>query len=372
MNIPIMDLKAQYRPLAGKIEKTVGRLLRDQACILGKEVEALEKAIASYCGTAYAVGLNSGTDALILALDAMGIGRGDEVITTPFTFVATGEAIARSGARPVFVDIDPLAYTIDPKRIGKRITKRTKAIMPVHLFGLCADMDPIRRIAGKHGLKVIEDSAQAIGSEYKGRRAGSMGDAAAISFFPSKHLGCCGDGGMVVTNRSGIYQRIRLLRDHGSSKKYRHDIIGYNSRLDNVQAAILSIKLASLEAWLARRIAIARYYSRELEGYPVRVPFTPEGYRHTYHLYVVKTEKRCAGKLAEYLGKHGIEARQYYRVPLHLQKCFGSLGYRKGSLPYTEEASGTTLALPVYPELKANQIRYIVATVKSFFDGKKR
>lgn len=366
MQIPIIDLKRQFEPLRNEIREKLSTLIEDQAFVLGGEVEALEEAVASYCGVKYAIGVGSGTDALILALDAIGVGRSDEVITTAFTFVATAEAIARLGARPVFVDIDPRTYNINPEMIKEKITCKTKAILPVHLYGLAADMDPILDIAKKHGLNVIEDCAQAIGSEYKTRRVGSMGDAAAFSFYPGKNLGCFGDGGMVVTGNKKIYEKIKLLRNHGSDKKYYHTLIGYNSRLDNIQAGVLNIKLKRLEAWIKARIANAAFFNEALKGLPLEAPLIPEGLRHSFHLYVLKADGPSAA-VTDFLNKFGVEARSYYPIPLHLQECFAFLGYKAGDFPEAENMSGAGFAIPVYPELTENEKLHIAQKIKEFF-----
>ncbi|MCK4463857.1 MAG: DegT/DnrJ/EryC1/StrS family aminotransferase [Candidatus Omnitrophica bacterium] len=366
MKIPISDLKAQYKLLKKEIDKAIKKVLEDQAFILGKEVEILEGQISSYCSVKYAAGVNSGTDALILALDTIGVKEKDEVITTPFTFVATAEAIVRIRAKPVFVDIDPQTYNINPALIEDKITKKTKAILPVHLYGLCADMDPILKIAKKYNLKVLEDCAQAIGSEYKGKKAGSMGDVAVISFYPGKNLGCFGDGGMVVTNNKETYERIRLLRNHGSVRKYYHDVLGYNSRLDNLQAAVLSVKLSYLDRWINGRIKNAHFFSEALKKCAVLTPYTPEGYKHSFHLYVLQSKN--AVKITKYLAKNGIDSRTYYPLPLHLQRCFDYLGHRRGDFPESERLSRESFAIPVYPELKISEERYIVNKIKHFFD----
>lgn len=368
MKIPIIDLKKQYEAIKDQVKEKIYELLERQAFILGRELETLEKKVASYCGTKYAIGVNSGTDALIIALDAMGIKEGDEVITTPFTFTATAEAIMRVGARPLFVDVDPKTYNMDPALIEKAVTKKTKAVLPVHLYGLCADMDPILEAARKHGLKVLEDSAQAIGSEYKGKKAGSVGDAGAISFYPGKNLGCFGDGGMVVTSDPEIRDKVKLLRDHGSSKRYYHAVIGYNSRLDNLQAAVLNIKLAHLDKWIEKRIENAEFFNKALKGYPVVTPRTPEGYRHSFHLYVLRSGR--AKEAIHYLNENGIEARVYYPLPLHLQECFKPLGYKAGDFPEAERVSRESFAVPVYPELTAEEKNHIIVKIKGFFAEK--
>lgn len=364
--IPTLDLKKQYQEFKKEALVKISEVLENQNFILGKEVDVLEKNIANYCDTKYGVGVASGTDALILSLKALDIGPGDEVITTPFTFMATAEAVALVGARPVFVDIDPATYNMDPSLIEKKITSKTKAIVVVHLYGLCANMDHILKIAKGHGLRVIEDAAQAIGSEYKGRKVGSMGDAGAISFFPSKNLGAFGDGGMVVTNSENIYEKVKLLHVHGSNKRYYHDIIGYNSRLDNLQAAILDIKLKYLDKWIKGRIENADFFNRQLKGLPIKIPYVPNGYKHSYHLYIIRTSEKSG--LEAYLNKEGIEVRTYYPVPLHLQGCFEYLGYKKGSFPEAESGSLETCSIPAYPELTLRQKRYIIEKIKVFFN----
>ncbi|MFA5147242.1 MAG: DegT/DnrJ/EryC1/StrS family aminotransferase [Candidatus Omnitrophota bacterium] len=365
MKIPILNLKAQYAEFEKETLARVKAIMREQDFVLGQEVRTLEAGIAKYCGTKYAVGVASGTDALILSLKAMGIGPGDEVITTPFTFMATAEAIALVGATPVFAEIDRATYNIDPARIEEKITPRTKAILPVHIYGLCVDMDPVLEIAKKRRLKVLEDAAQAIGSEYKGRRAGSMGDAGAISFFPSKNLGAFGDAGMVVTNDPKICESLKLLRVHGSDRRYYHDVIGYNSRLDNLQAAVLNIKLKRLEGWIKERIAIARYFDKKFKALPLKTPYVPDGYRHSYYLYVLRGADKDG--IERSLIDSGIETRTYYPVPLHLQKCFSYLGYKEGAFPEAESACRETFAVPLYPELTGKEKEYITGKIAGFF-----
>jgi len=365
MKIPIMNLGAQYEQLKESIDKAMQRIAQNSSFILGKETEIFEKEIADYCGVKYGVGVNSGTDALILALTALGIKENDEVITTPFTFVATAEAVSRVGARPVFVDIDPETYNISPAKIEKVITKNTKAIIPVHLFGNPCDMDPILKIAEKHGLKVIEDAAQAIGSVYKSRKAGSFGDAGCLSFFPSKNLGAFGDAGMAVTNDQHLADKIKLLRVHGTTSKYRYSVIGFNSRLDNLQAAILSIKLKKLDEWNEGRRKVAARYNEALKS----VVITPEeqtGGRHVYHLYVISVDKGKRDGLVDFLNQNGIEARTYYSIPLHLQKCYKDLGYKQGDFPNAEKAGRETLALPLFAELKKEEQDFVTEKVKEY------
>ena len=363
MNIPILDLTAQYRSIKKEIDAAVMKVIESQHFILGPEVEAFESEVAAYCGTKYAVGVASGTDALILALKAFGIGEGDEVITTPFTFFATAESISLVGAKPVFVDIDPKTYCIDPELIEDKITKRTKAIIPVHLFGQCADMDRILEIAKINNLKVIEDTAQAMGAAYKGRQAGSMGDIGCLSFFPSKNLGGFGDGGMIITNNKEIADKVKMLRVHGSTIRYIHSAIGTNSRLDALQAAVLRVKLRHLNEWLKARRKAAEYYNSHLKDLSLITPYVPSYNTHTYHLYVLRV-KPSPEKLAKFLNDAGIEARTYYPVSLHLQDCYKGLGYKKGDLKESESASPETLAIPIYPELDAERLSFIVKKIR--------
>jgi len=362
-----MDLKKQFAEVRDEVEPVIQEIFDTQNFILGKYVADLEQDVAAYCGTSFAVGVNSGTDALLLALHALNIKKGDEVITTPFTFIATVEAIVHAGARPVFADIDKDSYNIDPDNIRKAITKKTKAILPVHLFGQCAPMDEIMKIARKYGLKVIEDTAQAIGASTNGKKAASFGAMGAVSFYPGKNLGGAGDGGMITTSSSKLAETLCLLRNHGSTKKakYKNIIIGFNSRLDNLQAAVLRVKLKRLESWIDRRIANADYFSRSLKGLPLVTPKTTPGNKHTFHLYMIRTDKRDA--LLEHLVRNGVEARVYYAIPMHLQPSLKYLGYGKGDFPCVEEVTKKMLAIPVHEGLTDEEKRYIVDTVKSFF-----
>lgn len=362
MKISILDLQAQYKSIKSEIDTAVMKVIESQHFILGPEVEMFEKEVAAYCGTKYAAGVASGTDALILALKALGIGEGDEVITTPFTFFATAEAVSIVGAKPVFVDIDPKTYCINPELIEDAITKNTKAIIPVHLFGQCADMDRIMEIAKISNLKVIEDTAQAMGAIYKGKQAGSMGDIGCLSFFPSKNLGGFGDGGMIITNNKEIADKIKMLRVHGSTIRYIHSAIGTNSRLDALQAAILRVKLRHLNEWLEGRRKVAQYYNENLKGLPIITPYVPSYNVHTYHLYVLRV-KPSPEKLGKLLNDVGIEARTYYPVSLHLQECYKGLGYKKGALPESESASPETLAIPIYPELDTEKLGFITKKI---------
>lgn len=366
MKIPLLDLKAQYDTIRREVEPVLKKVIEDQDFILGEEVRGLEKEVAQYCGVKYGVGVASGTDALILALRALDIGAGDEVIVPPFTFFATAEAVSIVGAKPVFVDVEPDTYTIDPKLIEAKITKCTKAIIPVHLYGQCADMDPIQEIAKKYGLKIIEDNAQAIGATYKGRKSGSMSDIAALSFFPSKNLGGFGDGGMAVTNDEKLAHRVRVLRVHGSAVRYIHSEIGMNSRLDNIQAAILRIKLRHLDKWLEARRGGAEFYNMKLKNLPIVMPYVPAYNVHTYHQYTLKM-KSNQGKLMKHLLDSGIETRTYYPIPLHLQDCYKYLGYKKGSMEFSETAAQEVFSIPVYPEMTQAQKEYVVDVISSFF-----
>lgn len=364
MKIPILDLTAQYKSIKSEIDTAIARVVDSQHFILGPEVGAFESEVAAYCGTKYAIGVASGTDALILSLKALGIGPGDEVITTPFTFFATAESISLVGAKPVFVDIDPKTYCINPELIEDAITKKTKAIIPVHLFGQCADMDRILEVAKINNLKVIEDTAQAMGATYKGKQAGSMGDAGALSFFPSKNLGGFGDGGMIITNSKELADKVRMLRVHGSTVRYIHSNIGTNSRLDALQAAILRVKLKHLNEWLDGRRKVAKYYDENLKNLPIGTPYVPPYNVHTYHLYVLRV-KPSPEKLAKFLNDAGIEARTYYPVSLHLQECYKSLGYKKGDFKESELASPQTLAIPLFPELGTHEIGHIMDNIRS-------
>lgn len=367
-NVQLLDLKAQYATIKRDVDAALKTVIDAQSFILGKEVDGLENEIAAYCGTRYAAGVASGTDAIQLALDALGISEGDEVVTVPFTFIATAEAVSNLGAKPVFIDIDPKTYTMDPRLIEKAVTKRTKAIVPVHLYGQCADIDAILSVSRKHGIPVVEDCAQAIGATYKGRKAGSFGAAGCISFFPSKNLGGFGDGGMVVTNDEKLYKEIKLLRVHGSSTKYSHAILGYNSRLDNLQAAVLRVKLRQLDSWAAKRRYNAAYYDKafsQVKG--VTVPYVAPDNVHVYHQYVLMVDVALRDRLIDFLGKNGIESRVYYPIPLHLQECYKFLGYKNGVFPVSEEAALGTLALPVYPELKKEDMDFVIKKVKEFY-----
>ncbi|OYD08038.1 DegT/DnrJ/EryC1/StrS family aminotransferase [Paludifilum halophilum] len=364
---PLLDLKAQYRTIRREVEQAVMGVLESGRYILGPEVEAFEQEVARFTGTRYGIGVANGTDALLLTLDAAGIGPGDEVITSPFTFFATAEVISRLGAKPVFVDIDPNTYNLDVSQLEAKRTEKTRAIVPVHIFGQPADMDEINRFAEACGLFVLEDAAQAFGSDYKGRKAGSLGHAATFSFFPTKNLGGYGDGGMVVTDNEELTAGIRSLRVHGRShrSKYHNARIGYNSRLDELQAAVLRIKLKYLESWNRARREKARLYDRMLKGLPVVTPTAREDRTHIYHLYIVQSEDRDA--LLKGLQERGIGVGSYYPVPLHLQEVYRDLGYQEGDLPRAEAISKRSFALPLYPEMDEEMLQGVVEAVKAFY-----
>jgi dTDP-4-amino-4,6-dideoxygalactose transaminase len=371
MKVPLLDLRAQYESLREETRAAVDRVLESQGFVLGADVRALEEEIAAYTGARHAIGCASGSDALLLALMALDVKAGDEIVTTPYSFFATAGSIARLGARPVFVDIEPHTYNINVEQIESAITERTRAIMPVHLYGQCAEMDALASVAAQHNLPVIEDAAQAIGAQDASRGAGSMGEIGCFSFYPTKNLGGAGDGGMLSTNDDAIAARLRSLRVHGEASKYHHREIGFNSRLDTLQAAVLRVKLPHLDAWSnARACHAARY--RELftdAGLleEIGLPFEREGARHIYNQYVVRVGAGRRDALIEHLKRAGVGTEVYYPVPLHLQECFRYLGYNEGDFPEAERAARETLALPVYPELTEEQQRYVVESVRDFF-----
>ena len=363
MKVPLLDLKAQFASLREEILSAVAEVLESQVCIGGPKVAELEQRVAAVSECKCAVGVSSGTDALLCSLMALGIGAGDEVITTPFTFFATAGCIARTGATPVFVDIDPRTYNIDPNRIEAALTPRTKAIMPVHLFGQVCAMDPIVEIAASRGLYVIEDAAQSISATYRGRKAGSIGTVGCFSFFPSKNLGGAGDGGMIVTNDEELGKRIALFRNHGAKPKYYHKFVGGNFRLDPIQAAVLLVKLPHLDAWSEARRKNASYYDSRFRGEAVVTPWIAPECVSIYNQYVIRVSGR--DELLARLKAEEIGTEVYYPVPLHLQECFRSLGYRPGDLPEAERAAAEVLALPVYPELPEASRRFVAEIVLS-------
>jgi dTDP-4-amino-4,6-dideoxygalactose transaminase len=365
MKLNMVDVVGQYRTIKAEVDQAIHAVLDSGQFILGKEVGELECSVAGYLGVKYAVGCASGTDALQIAMMALGIGPGDEVITTPFTFVATAETIAILGAKPVYVDIDPRTYNIDPAGIERAVTKRTKAIIPVHLYGQAVDMDPIMEFSRSRGIPVIEDAAQALGASYKGRKVCGIGAIGAISFFPSKNLGCFGDGGMVVTNDVALGERMRVIAAHGSRVRYYHEVLGVNSRLDTIQAAILNVKLKHLDRWnQARRDAAARYAAR-LEGIPITAHSVTPYAEHIFHQYTIRAEKRDA--LASFLKERGIPHAIYYPVPLHLQKAFAISGNRDGDFPKSEQAAREVLSLPMHSELSEEQVGFITDAVREFY-----
>jgi dTDP-4-amino-4,6-dideoxygalactose transaminase len=364
-SVPQLDLAAQYAAIGGEIRAAVEKVMASQQFVLGREGAAFEQEIAKLCGVAHGIGLASGTDALILALRACGVQAGDEVLLPAFTFVATGSAVSALGAKPVFADIRPETYNIDPAELERRVTPRTRAIVVVHLYGLAADMDPILAFAKARGLPVIEDNAQAIGASYKGRRTGSLGDAACFSFYPTKNLGAYGDAGLVTTNSAERAGRIRTLRNHGQTGKYLSSEPGWNSRLDEIQAAILRVKLRHLSDWQRARQANAAEYTRLLNQIPgVMPPIAPEGYEHVFHQYTIRVERRDA--LQQFLSERKIGSTVYYPHPLHLQPLYASLGHKAGDFPHSERAAQEVLSLPMYPELRKEQIARVVEAIGEF------
>src|SRR5271157_646262 len=365
MNVPLLDLKAQYAGIKGEVDAAIAEVLVSQHFILGPKVDQCEKAIAAYSGCSHAIGVSSGSDALLACLMAENIGPGDEIITTPYTFFATVGAISRLGATPVFVDIDPRTYNIDAARIAEKITKKTRAIIPVHLYGQMADMEPIMALAENHEIVVIEDAAQAIGSEYKGRRAGSIGHYGCFSFFPSKNLGAIGDAGMIVTNDAQRAEKLKVLRGHGAKPKYYHRVVGGNFRLDAIHAAVVSAKLRHLDSWTAARQRNAKRYDelfREAE-LPIGLPVVATN-RHIFNQYVIRSSSR--DQLQAFLKQKGVGSEVYYPVPMHLQDCFAYLGIKAGAFPESERAAKESLAIPVYPELNDSQARYVVESIGEF------
>ena len=366
MKVPLLDLKAQYAPIKKEIMKSIEDVVDSCQFINGPQVKQIEAMVAEYSGCKSAIGVSSGTDAILCVLMGLGIGPGDEVITTPFTFFATAGCVWRLGARPVFVDIDLKTYNIDPAKIEKVITKKTKAIMPVHLFGQLANMDPIMEVAKKHGLPVIEDACQSIGASNKGRKAGSIGTAGCFSFFPSKNLGTAGDGGMIVTQDEAFGEKMAIIRMHGSKPKYYHQMVGANFRLDTVHAAVLTVKLKHLESWSEARRKNAEKYNKLFAGVACVVrPYIAEGNVSIYNQYVIRVPKR--NELRDFLTKNDIGTEIYYPLSLHEQKCFASMGHKRGDLPESEKAADETVALPIYPELKDEQINFVASKIKEFY-----
>ena len=369
MNVPLLDLQAQYASLRDEVRPAIERVLESQRFVLGDEVRRLESSIADYCHTKHAVGCASGSDALLLALMALDVKSGDEIITTPFSFFATASCVARLGARPVFVDIDPATYNIDVSQVADAITSRTKAIMPVHIYGQCADIDPLLALGERHGIPIVEDAAQAIGATDRGRPAGSMGALGCFSFYPTKNLGGAGDGGIVITNDEQLAQRLRRLRAHGGITEYQHTEVGINSRLDELQAAVLNVKLSRLDAWSNERAQRAALYTQLLNeadlSFAVATPVVRPDCRHIFHQYVIRVP-RYRDALMDHLRERGVGTKVYYPIPLHRQECFAYLGYKEGAFPEAERAAAETFALPAYPELSEEQQVYVVDSIKSF------
>ncbi|HEX7175056.1 MAG TPA: DegT/DnrJ/EryC1/StrS family aminotransferase [Pyrinomonadaceae bacterium] len=371
--VPLLDLKAQYAPLREELLAAVGRVMESQAFIMGEEVRALEEEFALYSQTKYAIGCASGSDALLLALMALGVGAGDEVVTTPYSFFATASSITRLGASPRFVDIDARTYNIDASQVEDAINERTRALLPVHLYGQCAQMDELTKLGARRALPLVEDAAQAVGAEERaGRRAGSMSAVGCFSFYPTKNLGGAGDGGMMTTNDDELARRLRILRAHGGETKYHHSEVGINSRLDALQAAVLRVKFPHLDAWSDARAERADHYRRLFTdaglAEEIALPFVREGVRHIYNQFVIRVVgEGQRDALIEHLKRARVGTEVYYPVPLHLQECFRYLGHREGDFPRAERAARETLALPVYPELTPRQQEYVVASIGSFF-----
>lgn len=370
MNIPLVDPSKQYRELKPQIDRAVNRVLRKGNFILGDEVDEFERDFARYCGTKYCIGVSSGSSALLIALQSLGVGQGDEVITTPNTFIATVFPIIFLGAKPIFVDIDPKTYQIDISRLEKAMTPKTKVIVPVHLFGIPAPMDGIMRIARRCGIYVVEDACQAHGSSLNGRKCGSFGDVAAFSFYPGKNLGAAGDGGALITNNKELADKIRAMRNVGQSEKYKHDIFGYNSRLDTIHAVILSLKLKKLNRWNAKRRNIARLYNKFLKDLPIILPpKLKKNYVENYHLYVIRLPER--NNLLAFLKEKGVHCGIHYPIPVHLQKSLKQLNYKKGDFPIAEKYADEILSLPMHPHLTLKEIEYICSLIKRFFAEQK-
>ncbi|HKQ53650.1 MAG TPA: DegT/DnrJ/EryC1/StrS family aminotransferase [Pyrinomonadaceae bacterium] len=364
MNVPFVDLQTQYRTIKEEIDAAVARVLESAAFILGSEVEAFEAAFAEYVGARFCVGVTNGTAAIQLALMACGVGAGDEVIVPANTFFASAEAVSTANATPVFVDADPVSYNIDVSQIERAITERTRAILPVHLYGQAADLDPIFEIAERHNLVVIEDAAQAHGARYKGRRVGALARAGCFSFYPGKNLGAYGEGGAVVTNDAEVARTLRLLRDHGSERKYRHEIVGYNFRLEGIQGAVLGVKLRHLDKWNALRREHAARYGELLNGSQLLLPRELPDREHVYHLYVVQTQARDA--LQQTLAEAGVQTGIHYPVPIHLQPAYAALGHKAGDFPEAERQAARVLSLPMFPELTEKQIMHVAETIREF------
>lgn len=366
MQIPLVDLKAQYLNIKDEIDSAIQEVLNNSAFILGKKVEDFEREFAELCNVKHCIGVNNGTSALRLALLSLGIKPNDEVITTPFTFIATTEAISHIGAKPVFVDIDEKTYCIEPEKIKEKMTSKTKAIIPVHLFGQSADMDSIIEIAKKHNLKVIEDAAQAHNALYKNRKVGSIGDVSCFSFYPGKNLGAYGEAGAVCTSDAEIAKKLILLRQHGELVRYYHDIIGDNCRMEAIQGAVLGVKIKYIEEWTEKRRKNAKLYNKLLEKFDIVLPYEADYGKHVYHIYGIRVKDRDA--LRDFLSENGISTGIHYPIPLHLQKAYSFMGIKKGSFPISEKTADEILSLPMYPELSEEQMGYISDGIKEFLD----
>jgi dTDP-4-amino-4,6-dideoxygalactose transaminase len=365
LKVPLIDLTQQHKNIGAELRRAALKPFDTQRFVLGDFGREFEAKIAKMAGAKHAVGLASGTDALLLALTALNVKAGDEVVTTPFTFFATAGCVSRVGARPVFADIDESTFNLDPDKARAAVTRKTKALIPVHLFGLPCDMKEIMAVGRARSIAVVEDAAQALGAEYGGKGAGTIGDFGCYSFYPTKNLGGAGDGGMLVTSSDALADKIRVLRDHGARKKYHHDVIGVNSRLDEIQAAVLLVKLKYLARWNAARRVHAAEYSKAFRDLPLEIPAAPAGRTHIYHLYSVLTDRRDA--LAAFLAKKGIGSGVYYPLPMHLQPCYKHLGYKKGDFPVTERVAARVLSLPMYPELSRPQKERVIDAVREFF-----
>jgi len=366
--IPYLDLKAQLKPLRAEIDAAIARTIDNCSFCLGPDVAQFEKDFAKFCGAEHGVAFNSGTSALHVAMLLLNVGRGDEVITTPFTFVATSWAISYVGAKPVYVDIDDATFNLDPARVEKAITPRTKAVMPVHLYGQPFDVDPILELCRKHHLPLVEDAAQSHGAKYKGRTIGTFGEAACFSFYPGKNLGACGEGGALVTNNPDFARRARSLREHGSTVRYYHDEVGFNYRMEGIQGAVLAIKLKHLNDWTRERQRVARRYTELLADTPLQLPHQPAFAESVWHLYVVRHPRR--DDLKKHLDANGVGCALHYPLPLHLQKCYAGLGHQPGDFPNAEKAGRECLSLPIFPELTDAQIQRVAAVIKDFFTRK--
>jgi dTDP-4-amino-4,6-dideoxygalactose transaminase len=363
--IPYLDLKAQLKPLRAEIDAAIARTLDNCSFCLGPDVVQFEKDFAKYCGAEHCVAFNSGTSALHVAMLLLNVGPGDEVITTPYTFVATSWAISYVGARPVFVDIDPTTFNLDPATVEKAITSRTKAVMPVHLYGQPFDIDPLREICRKHRLPLVEDAAQAVGAKYKGKVVGTFGEISCFSFYPGKNLGTIGEGGALVTNNADFAKRARSLREHGSTVRYYHDEVGFNYRMEGIQGAVLGVKLKYLDGWIRERRRVAKRYTELLSGTPLQLPAEPAFAESVWNLYVVRHPRR--DELKKHLEANGISSALHYPLPLHLQKCYAHLGYKAGGFPHSEKAGNECLSLPIFPELTDAQVQRVASAIQGFF-----